>query len=144
MTRRRDDAPRPAPYAVRIGSAERDRASEDLAVHYAEGRLEHEEYAERLDAIWSSRTRDDLLYIFADLPARSTRAAAPVVANDYRRKRPSGFPWLPAMLVLVALSLMLEAPVVLLVVPWWLLWRRREARRTTRHLTAAGHRHLHG
>lgn len=144
MTPRRDDAPRPAPYAVRIGTAERDRASEDLAVHYAEGRLDHEEYAERLDAIWSSRTRDDLLHIFADLPARNARPATPVVADAYRRPRPSGFPWLPAMLVLVALSLLLEAPMVLLVVPWWLLWRRRQGRRPTRHLVAPGHRHRWG
>ena len=37
-------------------------------MHYADGRLDHEEYDERLDAIWTARTRADLALLFSDLP----------------------------------------------------------------------------
>ena len=43
---------------TRISDADRERAMADLASHYAEGRLDHDEYDERLDAIWTARTRD--------------------------------------------------------------------------------------
>lgn len=142
MTRRRDVAGRPTPYAVRIGDADRDRASEDLAAHYADGRLEHEEYAERLDAIWSSRTRGDLVQIFADLPQRVAPPPAQA-GNPYRRPRSGGFPWLPAMLLLVAASILLDAPLWLLVVPLWMLWRRKRHHHATRHLMVAGPQRRH-
>ncbi|WP_442939946.1 DUF1707 SHOCT-like domain-containing protein [Nocardioides sp. B-3] len=43
----------------RIGDAERDVATARLGDHFAAGRLDHEEYDERLDAIWSARTSAD-------------------------------------------------------------------------------------
>ena len=48
----------------RIGDAERERATARLGEHFAEGRLDHEEYDERLDAIWSARTAADLDQVF--------------------------------------------------------------------------------
>ncbi len=45
---------------LRIADSDRERAMADLAMHYADGRLDHEEYDERLDAIWTARTRADL------------------------------------------------------------------------------------
>ena len=53
---------------MRIADSDRERAMADLAEHYAEGRLDHEEYDERLDAIWTARTRADLAVLFSDLP----------------------------------------------------------------------------
>ena len=53
---------------MRIADSDRERAMADLAMHYADGRLEHEEYDERLDAIWTARTRADLAVLFNDLP----------------------------------------------------------------------------
>ena len=45
---------------LRIADSDRERAMADLAMHYADGRLDHEEYDERLDAIWTARTHADL------------------------------------------------------------------------------------
>ena len=53
---------------LRISDSDRERAMADLARHYADGRLDHEEYDERLDAIWTARTRADLAVLFSDLP----------------------------------------------------------------------------
>ena len=53
---------------TRIADSDRERAMADLAGHYADGRLDHEEYDERLDAIWTARTRADLAVLFSDLP----------------------------------------------------------------------------
>ena len=58
----------PSDPRTRIADSDRERAMSDLAGHYADGRLDHEEYDERLDAIWTARTRADLAVIFSDLP----------------------------------------------------------------------------
>lgn len=95
----------------RIGDAERDRAASALADHYAAGRLDHDEYSERLDAIWTARTRADLDVLFADLP----RLAAP--EPPPRRRGPGRLP-LPivALLVLVVGALVItHLPLIVLV-----------------------------
>ena len=66
---------------MRIADSDRERAMADLAGHYAEGRLDHEEYDERLDAIWTARTRADLALLFSDLP----RVPAPLPPRPSRR-----------------------------------------------------------
>ena len=63
---------------IRIGDADRERAMADLAMHYADGRLDHEEYDERLDAIWTARTKADLRVLFDDLPRPQAARPAPV------------------------------------------------------------------
>ena len=93
----------------RIGDAERERATSLLAQHYADGRLDHEEYDERLDAIWTARTQQDLAVLFADLP-RPVAAPRPAPLAVRRRKP---LPFLPVLLILVALSVILEAPLFL-------------------------------
>ena len=96
----------------RIGDAERERATNLLAQHYADGRLDHDEYDERLDAIWTARTQQDLSQLFADLPRQvaPTRPAPPAV----RRRRP--IPWLPVLAILIALSIMLDEPALWLLI----------------------------
>ena len=93
----------------RVGDAEREQATSLLAQHYADGRLEHEEYDERLDAIWTARTRQDLDLLFADLPRQvaPARPSPPAVAR--RARRP--IPLLPVLAILIGLSILLEAPV---------------------------------
>jgi hypothetical protein len=88
---------------IRLSDAERDRAAAELADHYAEGRLTTDEHAERLDAIWSARTRADLTAIFEDLPRR-----APERPVGRRGWRP--VPFLPIVALLVILSIVTHLP----------------------------------
>ena len=103
---------------MRIADSDRERAMADLAGHYAEGRLDHEEYDERLDAIWTARTRADLALLFSDLPRlpapvpQRPKPAAPRRSSAWQR-----VPLLPVLAVLIVLSLLTEAPFWLLVFP---------------------------
>jgi hypothetical protein len=117
----------------RIGDAERERAASALADHYAAGRLDHDEYSERLDAIWTARTRADLDVLFADLP----RLAAP---EPPPRRRGLGALPLPiaALLVLLVGALVItHLPLILLVLGVVLFVK------LGRHGGCA-HRHWHG
>lgn len=60
---------------VRIGDAEREAAASSLREHYARGRLTHEEFQQRLDAVFAARTDLDLAKINADLPYVNPYAA---------------------------------------------------------------------
>ena len=60
---------------VRIGDAEREAAASSLREHYARGRLTHEEFQQRLDAVFAARTDLDLAKINADLPYINPYAA---------------------------------------------------------------------
>jgi hypothetical protein len=60
--------PEPAPALPRIGDAERDRAVGFLQEHMAQGRLDHEEFDERLTRALRARTEADLQPLFDDLP----------------------------------------------------------------------------
>lgn len=61
-------APGPVPRELRIGHAERDAATTELAEHYAVGRIDYEEHTRRLDQIWAARTASELRAAFVDLP----------------------------------------------------------------------------
>lgn len=106
--------------ALRIGDADRERASAQLGEHFAAGRLDSEEYAERLDACWTARTAADLAVLFHDLPALAP--AARPVARTMPSRLPG--PLRAALLVLLrAVALVLVIAVVAAVVldklPWW-------------------------
>ncbi len=115
---------------TRIADSDRERAMADLAGHYADGRLDHEEYDERLDAIWTARTRADLAVLFSDLP-RPQVQYPPTAARPTARAaaRPLGrsrrFPLLPVIAVLILLSALTHAPFWLLVFPLMFLRSRR-------------------
>ncbi|HET9420104.1 MAG TPA: DUF1707 domain-containing protein [Nocardioides sp.] len=95
---------------TRLSDADRDRAAADLAEHYAQGRLDAEEHAERLDAIWTARTRADLDPIFEDLPAR-----APERPARGQRRGWQPVPFLPIVAVLVVLSIVTHLPFWILI-----------------------------
>lgn len=101
---------------VRIADSDRERAMADLAMHYADGRLDHEEYDERLDAIWTARTRADLALLFSDLP-RPQVTYPPVRAPRPTSGRRFRMPLLPVLALLIALSILLGAPLWLLIFP---------------------------
>jgi len=99
------------PAHLRISDADREQAASDLSEHYAEGRLTHDEHAERLDAIWTARTHADLKPIFEDLPTRRS-AGQPRLPST--RSRWHSLPFLPVAAVLIVLS-------VLTHLPFWIL-----------------------
>lgn len=106
---------------TRIGDVERERATSDLSTHYAEGRLEHEEYDERLDAIWTARTQADLRVIFDDLPQQRVAPKVPVARGPSPRRR---FPLMPVLALLILLSIVTRTPLWLLIFVLPLMHRR--------------------
>ena len=109
---------------TRISDADRERAMADLAGHYADGRLDHEEYDERLDAIWTARTRADLAVLFHDLPRPQVTHPSPP-ARAASRAGARRFPLLPVIAVLVVLSAISHAPFWLLIFPLMFVRSRR-------------------
>lgn len=95
---------------IRIGDVERERAGAALGDHYAAGRLDHSEYAERLDAIWTARTQADLDILFHDLP-RLTQPEPPA-----RRRGRWPLPVVALFVLVVGALVITHLPVVLLVV----------------------------
>ena len=98
---------------LRIGDAEREQAQSRLSDHYAAGRLDHDEYSQRLDQVWAARTRAELDPVFGDLPGPGSPASGPASypfsTPDARRpttvRRPRGNrPPAPLLALLVVLG----------------------------------------
>lgn len=70
---------------LRVGDAERSDVVDELAEHYAAGRLSRAEFDQRSADTLAARTRDDLTRVLEDLPAR-TEAVAQVEPDAVRRK----------------------------------------------------------
>lgn len=101
---------------LRIGDAEREQAATALGEHFAAGRISDEEHADRLDRIWSARTRGDLTPVFRDLPGHSLQRRT--TERGYWTGGPRVLPG-PLFLVLgvlVALTVLTHLPFVLLAV----------------------------
>lgn len=90
--------------SVRIGDRERDEAAHALGEHFASGRLERDEYDERLSQVFAARTWSDLMPIFGDLPAPrpGQPAATAWPARTPRPSRPRRLPMFPVLVILVA------------------------------------------
>jgi hypothetical protein len=54
--------------AIRASDAEREQAAAALRDHFADGRIDDEELAERLEAVYAARTRSELDSVHGDLP----------------------------------------------------------------------------
>ncbi|MFE7773134.1 DUF1707 domain-containing protein [Streptomyces sp. NPDC057445] len=65
---------------MRASDVERERIAERLRDAVAEGRLDMDEFEQRLDATFKARTRGELEPLVRDLPAPGGAAAAPVAA----------------------------------------------------------------
>lgn len=65
---------------MRASDAERERVAERLRDAVAEGRLDMEEFEQRLEAAYTARTHGELEPLVSDLPA-GTAAAAPALAT---------------------------------------------------------------
>ncbi|WP_375256599.1 DUF1707 domain-containing protein [Streptomyces sp. PKU-EA00015] len=73
------------PSEMRASDSERERVAERLREAVAEGRLDMEEFGQRLEAAYSARTHGELVPLVRDLPAAGTvvpvDAAAPAPAS---------------------------------------------------------------
>ena len=68
----------PQPYGhMRASTADRERAVDVLKAAFAEGRLDHGEYAERVGQVYASRTYAELARLTADLPVGPLGTLAP-------------------------------------------------------------------
>ena len=121
---------------LRLGDAEREQASALLRDHYADGRIDTEEYSERLDAVWAARTRADLRPVFADLPGPGMGSSTPesrrTSAGYAVPRRPAFMRWVvPLAIIALVVTVVTHLPFVLLalLVGWVVLHRRGPRRR---------------
>jgi hypothetical protein len=98
---------------MRSSRADRERAIDVLKAAFAEGRLDQDEYTERVGQVYDSRTYADLAALTADLPAGPLGALAPQAASLPERIPPPGIPVSgrarpgpPFILILVVVLLM--------------------------------------
>ena len=119
------DLRRPRDRGLRVGDAERDAVAELLREHHVAGRLQGDEFQERLDRCMDAKTHADLDELVADLPGPAAQA------RDRRGRRP----WRPWPLALVPLAFVaavvvggghlvwLAVPLLLFFVVRPLVWR---------------------
>ena len=92
----------------RVSDAERTAVADELSKHYTEGRLDQEEFDQRLNQAMAAKTYRDLAGLLQDLP----QADAPVVpAAPVRRRRRTGLGKL-ILIVLIAIVLVSAAHAV--------------------------------
>lgn len=68
----------PATPAIRASDSERDAAVERLQVAFAEGRIDDQEFDERMRSALTARTRAELDRVLADLPRSGELASVPL------------------------------------------------------------------
>lgn len=80
---------------LRASDADREQVNEVLSTAYAEGRLNREEYDERVDQVLTAKTFDDLIPITRDLvysgpvpPSTEPQAAGPRVDSEHATQDP--------------------------------------------------------
>ncbi len=127
---------------LRMSDAEREEAAAELGEHYAQGRLDHAEHAERLDRVWAARTHGDLAPVFRDLPGHRRAPARPWAgarpATAWRRGLPT--PVVVVLGVLLVVTVLTHLPVIVLGLLLWLVVSSRGHRRDARRQPAAGGR----
>lgn len=98
---RPDDPQRDQQSAVnlRVSDADRDQAAAELGEHYQAGRLDQEEFDERLTAALRARTRGELDQLLDDLPA--ARRPDPPLPSGHAAAGPGFRPLLAALIPLV-------------------------------------------
>jgi hypothetical protein len=74
-----DGAPAPQPPTIRVSDQERDAAAQRLQAAFAEGRLDDDEFDQRMRAALTARTSTDLEKLTGDLPAARPAGAAPAI-----------------------------------------------------------------
>jgi hypothetical protein len=75
---------------MRVSNADRTEVADRLSKHYGDGRLDEDEFNERLDRAMKAKTQADLHGIFADLPdspPEMSRPEEPSAMVPQRRRR---------------------------------------------------------
>lgn len=101
---------RPDP-ALRASSADRDLVLEKLRVHVGTGRLDLDEFGDRVDQALEAKTMGELSLVLQDLPPVTTPAEA--AAQEARRRaglRAELFPYLAVMTLLLVIWALTTAP----------------------------------
>ena len=95
--------PRDADARLRISHAERNEIADVLSKHYAEGRLDTNEFEERVGRVMNAKTRGDVAGVLDDLPGLGSPTPPP------RRRRPLG-QWVLALLLVLFVAGFVAAP----------------------------------
>ena len=105
----------PSDQHLRVSDAERQAVADRLGQHYADGRLDHAEFDDRVGQAMNAKTRADLNGLFADLPETGAPAVTDNQAFGRRRRHPV------LLFVLLVLFISATAHAVLwATLPW--LW----------------------
>lgn len=123
---RPDDPQRDQQSAVnlRVSDADRDQAAAELGEHYQAGRLDQEEFDERLTAALRARTRGELDQLLDDLPS-ARRPDPPLPSGHAAASAGSGFrPWMPLVPLVLVIGVLAATSHVHRggPGPWPLLW----------------------
>ena len=128
---------------MRVSHAERTEVADRLSKHYGDGRLDEDEFNERLDRAMKAKTQADLHGLFADLPDSPNQPGRTKEVRPMPHRRPLFARILLFVLVFIAASALWHAltpPFFFLgglYVPWLLIavvafflwrsgaWRRR-------------------
>jgi Domain of unknown function (DUF1707) len=111
---------------LRAGDGDRARVAERLRRAHDEGRLDLDEFDERVTAAWAARTYGDLEALTVDLPPEHTpavRAAAPHGGSQVQSRGPDRgavSAWAGASLVNVLIWGIVSVAAVGPVYPWWI------------------------
>lgn len=95
---------------VRASDVDRDATAKILRQHYAEGRLDGQEFNERIDHCYAAKYVGELKVLTSDLPREEAPKPAPEPASDsYRRYRGRPPGWklavvLPIVVALIVIS----------------------------------------
>ena len=121
-----DPSDGPRDRSLRVGDKERDAVSEILRQRHLEGRLDAEEFQERIDRCLAAKTYAELDALIADFPGE--RAERQWSAQPPRRRPwPFVFPLLPLVLILAIATgghlAWLAVPLLVFFVLRFAVWR---------------------
>jgi hypothetical protein len=102
---------------MRISNADRTAVADRLSKHYGDGRLDEEEFNERLDRAMKAKTQGDLQGLFADLP--DTPDLPGTAETKEVKLMPQRRPLLPRILLFVLLFIVASAVWHALTPPFW-------------------------
>ncbi len=104
---------------VRAADADRERVAELLRRAHDEGRLDLDEFDERVTAAWAARTYGDLDALTVDLPPPALAAAPPAVPEP-PPDRPAVAAWAGASVLNLVIWGVLAVSTAQWIYPWWI------------------------